>query len=93
MYQCALTTIDNPFDPFEQFDDWFLFDVEKGYNSCSILNRIAHYSDEMTQKEIDEETERAIDEIIKNDFMNIYKKVKKQLNETQSDEENLDEEA
>lgn len=26
---CRLTTFDNPFDPFEQFTQWFLFDVEK----------------------------------------------------------------
>ena len=71
---CMLTTVDNPFDPFEQFTSWFLFDVEKGYNSCSLLARIAKLSDEMTQKEIDEETERAIDEIIEFDFLNIYKK-------------------
>ena len=76
---CMLTTIDNPFDPFEQFTSWFLFDVEKGYNSCSRLARIAHFTDEMTQKEQDEENERAIDEIIEYDIMNIYKKVTKNL--------------
>lgn len=70
-----LTTIDNPFNPFEQFTSWFLFDVEKGYNSCSYLARIAHYADDMTQKEIDEETERAIDEIIQYDFRGVFKKV------------------
>ena len=73
--ECTLTTFDNPFDPFEQFDQWFLFDVEKGYNSSSRLARIAKISDEMTEKEVNEETERAIDEIIYYDFMNIYKKV------------------
>ena len=73
-----LTTYDNPFNPFEQFSSWFLFDVEKGYNSCSYLARIAKLSDEMSQQEEDEEVERAIDEIIKYDFMNIYKKVRKQ---------------
>lgn len=72
-----LTTIDNPFDPFDQFDQWFLFDVEKGYYSCSKLARIAQLSDEMSSAEIDAETERAIDEIIKYDFLNIYKKVTK----------------
>ena len=72
-----LTTFDNPYDPFEQFSSWFLFDVEKGYNTCSYLARIAKLSDEMSQQEEDEEVERAIDEIIKYDFMNIYKKVRK----------------
>ena len=75
--ECRLTTIDNPFDPFTQFDDWFLFDTEKGYNSCSRLDRVTKLSDEMSEVEINEEIERAIDEIIKYDFLNIYKKVTK----------------
>lgn len=37
---CALTTFDNPYNPFEQFSDWFLFDVEKGYNTCAYLDRM-----------------------------------------------------
>ena len=77
-----LTTIDNPFDPFEQFTSWFLFDVEKGYYSCSRLARIANLSDELSEKEVDEEIERAIDEIIKYDFTNIYKKVKREQKNT-----------
>ena len=77
-----LTTIDNPFDPFEEFTSWFLFDVEKGYNTCSRLARIANISDELSEKEVDEEIERAIDEIIKYDFMNIYKKVKREQKNT-----------
>ncbi len=74
---CMLTTFDNPFDPFEQFTSWFLFDAEKGYNSCSYLARIARTSDQFTEEENDKEVERAIDEIIKYDFRNIYKKVTK----------------
>ena len=76
--ECMLTTIDNPFDPFTQFDSWFQFDIEKGYYSCSKLARIAKLSDDMSQKETDEEIERAIDEIIQYDFLNIYKKVKRE---------------
>lgn len=75
MSKCALTTFDNPFDPFDQFDDWFRFDCDKGYNSCSYLDRIAATSDQLSDEENDQEIERAIDEIIKYDFMNIYKKV------------------
>ena len=73
-----LTTIDNPFDPFEQFTSWFLFDTAKKYNSSSRLARIAHLSDDMTEKEVNEEIERAIDEIIKYDPFNMYKKVRRE---------------
>lgn len=73
--QYALTTYDNPFDPFEQFTSWFLFDVEKGYNSSAYLARVARTSDSLSDEENNLEIERAIDEIIKCDFMNIYKKV------------------
>ena len=83
-----LTTIDNPFDPFEQFTNWFLFDVEKGYNTCSYLARIARISDEFSEQENNKEIERAIDEIIKYDFMGIYRKVKRNSNNNQSSDVN-----
>lgn len=77
VYETMLTTVDNPFDPFEQFDQWFLFDEQNGYHSCSYLGRIARTSDEMSDEEVLRETERAIDEIIKYDFANVYKKVRR----------------
>lgn len=73
-----LTTIDNPFNPFKDFKNWFAFDVEKGYNSSSYLARIAKTSDALTDEENDIEIERAIDEIIAMDFLKIYKKVKEE---------------
>lgn len=73
--ETMLTTFDNPFDPFDEFISWFLFDVEKGYNTCSKLARIARSSDNLSTIEDKRETERAIDEIINYDFLNIYKKV------------------
>lgn len=73
--KCMLTTVDNPFDPFEQFTSWFMFDEEKGYHTCSYLGRIARTSDQLSEEENELENERAIDEILKYDFQNIYKKV------------------
>ena len=75
MARCALTTIDNPYDPFEQFDLWYRFDLDKGYDSCGYLARIARTSDQLTDEENEREIERAIDEIIKYDFMGVYRKV------------------
>ena len=77
--ECRLTTFDNPFNPFDDFTSWWLFDNEKGYNTCGYLDRIAHVSDDMTQKEVNEEIERAIDEIILYNPLNIYKKVKREV--------------
>ena len=60
--EVMITTIDNPFDPFDDFDNWFLFDTEKGYYTSSRLCRIASFEDDMTEKEQFEEQNRdAID--------------------------------
>lgn len=77
-----LTTIDNPYDPFTQFEKWYLYDVEKGYNSCAYLDRVSNTSDALTNVEYTEEIERAIDRIIELDFMNRYKKVTKDVDES-----------
>lgn len=72
---CMLTTFDNPYNPFDDFTLWLLYDKEQGYNTCERLARIARLSDDMSQDEIDAETERAMDEIIFYDPLNIYKKI------------------
>ena len=44
----ALTTFGNPYDPFEQFTQWFMFDEEKGYHTTAYLGRIARTSDQLS---------------------------------------------
>ena len=85
--ECMLTTVDNPYDPFEQFSLWQMFDKQKGYDTCEYLARIAHFTDDMSQDEIDAETDRAIDEIIFFDPLNLYKKAFAPKEETQTDTE------
>ena len=75
-----LTTVDNPFDPFEQFVSWHLFDLEHGYNSCERLARFVQLSDDMSDEEVSITIKNAIDEIIKHDFMNVYKRVERKNN-------------
>lgn len=72
----ALTTFDNPFNPFTDFTSWFMYDNDKGYGTVDYLGRIARTSDELSDEENEKETERAIDEIVRLDPFNIYKKVK-----------------
>lgn len=75
MAKCALTTFDNPYNPHTDFDKWFVYDETHGYGSSGYLARIARTSSAMSDDEINEEVERAIDEIIKCDFLGIYTKV------------------
>ena len=75
MRQVMLSTIDNPFDPFDQFDSWYNYDMDKGYSSCCYLSRVAFTSDSLSDVENMREIENAIDSIIKNDPYGAYIKV------------------
>ena len=46
--KCMLTTFDNPYNPFDEFTSWFMFDEEKGYHSCAYLGRIAKTSEQLS---------------------------------------------
>lgn len=72
-----LTTIDNPFDPFTDFDNWYKYDTSKGYNTCSYLARIAHTSDQLPEAINQLEIEAAIDEICEINLTGLYRKVTK----------------
>ena len=70
-----ITTVDNPFDPFDDFDHWFQFDTEKGYYPSSTLARLTNLRNDMSDAEEAEEIERAIDRLIEIDPLDIYIKV------------------
>src|SRR5512135_2602763 len=71
-----LTTLDNPYSPFTQFDEWYEFDTEKGYDTCNYLARVAKTSDDLSDEDEALAIEQAIDEIVKLNVLGIYIKVK-----------------
>lgn len=79
--EVRLTTNDNPYDPFDDFILWYMFDMEKGYDCCGKIDRLANYTDDMTENEIEIEKERAIDTLISIDLLDIFKKVERTVNE------------
>lgn len=73
----ALTTFDNPYDPIDDRENWYRFDMLNNHDSSGRLARFAKVSDSLSDEEFNEEIERAIDEIVENDFENkFYKFVK-----------------
>ena len=74
-----LTTTDNPFDPFDDFDRWRAFDKQRGYHSCEYLARVAYTSDEMSEADEIRVIEEAIDEIVELNASGVHVKVVKDL--------------
>ena len=70
-----LTTIDNPFNPFTQFDEWFKFDEEAGYHSSSVLARLIHTSSELSEADQEEANSWAVSLMVDEDPLGIYIKV------------------
>lgn len=70
-----LTTTDNPYDPFTDYDNWLSYDTEKNHNCCGLLARVAFTSDSHTDDENVAIIEAAIDDIVRYDLTNQYKKV------------------
>jgi hypothetical protein len=79
MAEHMLTTLDNPFDPFTQWDDWYAYDEAAGYHTTSFLARIAKTSDELSEADQSLAIEDAIDEIVRENVLGIYRKVEQQL--------------
>ena len=71
----SITTIDNPFNPITEFDDWFRYDVDKGYYTCNKLARLTNVREEMSSVEQMNEVERGVDRLIEIDPLDMYKKV------------------
>lgn len=74
-----LTTVDNPFDPFEDFGSWYQYDVSSGYHTSSFLARIVKTSEQLSDADQDRATELAIEEIIKENVNGVYRKVSKEF--------------
>lgn len=72
-----LTTIDNPYDPFTQYDQWLAYDEQAGYFTNEYLARIANTTPAMTEKEVGSAIDFAMDEIISVDPFGLYIKAKK----------------
>ena len=75
--EVMLTTADNPYDPFTQFDQWFAYDEQKGYHTCAYLARMTKTSSQLTDMLYNDEVDRAIDRILKLNLTGNYVKVKR----------------
>ena len=70
-----ITTVDNPFNPFTQFDEWLSFDTHAGYFTPGLLARIVINSDDLSEADQNKAVQDAIDEVVTENVLGLYKKV------------------
>ena len=74
-----LTTTDNPFDPFTQWDEWYAFDTQAGYHTCGLLARFTDSSDDLSDAEESDAIDAALDEIVKEHGLGNWKIVESDI--------------
>ena len=67
-----LTTFDNPFNPFTEFDRWWKEDLLLGHNCCGLLANESNVSDIASDEVNDKAIIEAMERIVKREPM-IYK--------------------
>jgi hypothetical protein len=72
MSTTMLTTVDNPYDPANQFTDWYAFDEAHGYHTSGMLARIMKNSDELSDADRESERIRAIKEILEENVLGLW---------------------
>ena len=60
-----ITTLDNEFNPFEEFDKWKQRDEELGYDTCSTLDRIHGSTIELSNELNEILLENSIDNLLR----------------------------
>ena len=70
-----ITTTDNPYDPMNEFDDWYKYDISHGYGTSEYLARLAKTSSHLGDRLNDKAIEDAIDEMILFNSSKVYKKL------------------
>lgn len=73
-----LSLVSNPYDPFEEYDQWLKFDHHEGFDTAGLLARAISTSDALSEADQEQDVENAIDSIVANpSFGGMYKKVQR----------------
>lgn len=70
-----LTTTDNPFNPFTQYDEWLAWDMAR-YNSNALLARVVYSSHELSDTDQVQAILDGIDEIVTENVSGVHTKIR-----------------
>lgn len=84
-----LTTTDNPFNPFTQFDEWNAYDTKEGWHTLSYLGRVVKSSHELSESDQHKAFEQGIQEILNEDVFGVYVRVTADTADAQAARSNI----
>lgn len=101
MAACWVSTLDNPYDFFEDFENWNAFDTQticettgEPYNTCAYVDRLVSTASGMSHLDQEQAIEWAVDEIVRmnlsGNYIKVYEKEKKN-DEKENKIENMNE--
>lgn len=79
MIETMLTTVDNPYNPFDDFPSWYAWDERAGYGTCGLLARITVSSNELSEADQQDAILQAIDEIVTENVSGVHRKVEREI--------------
>ena len=70
-----LTTVDNPYDPFTEWEEWYAFDARQGYHTPGLIARLTVDSDQLSNADQTLSVQLAVREIARENVLGIYRLV------------------
>ena len=89
MVATFVTTLDNPYDYWTQFDEWYAFDTSHGYNTLNYIGRIALTSTEMSDNDYQQAVNDAVDEILRLNITGNYRKTVQKESDKEQEEQDI----
>lgn len=78
-HECALTTVDNPYDPFTEWNEWFAWDFNAKYHSPSLLARLLITSSDLSEADQRLDLENVVNKIVIENWYGVHRKLLRPL--------------
>jgi hypothetical protein len=72
-----LTTMDNPWSPFENWEEWYAWDQVHGYDTPGYLARVSNFSSDLSADDQERVLRSAIQEILQLNVRGVYKVIRR----------------
>lgn len=78
----VITTTDNPYDPFTEWDQWYAWDERQGHHTSGLVARFTVTSEDLSVPDQEDAIDQAMVEIVESRMYGDYKFVYRKIEES-----------